>query len=294
MDFILEINELTKIFPGVRAVDGVSFAIEPGTCFGLLGPNGAGKTTVIEIIEGISEPTSGNILYKGEKRQAQYREEIGIQLQQTELPQFLTVLETLETYRNLYKRTLPLDELVSWCRLEEILSRDNHKISGGQKQRLLLAIALANDPELIFLDEPTTGLDPQARRYLWDIVRRIKSWKKTVVLTTHYMEEAQILCDRIAIMDHGKIIAMGTPGELLEEHCRGVTIVIKDEIEDQELESLPCKWFRLEGRIEIQTNSVNECIHHLVAHNIDLSSMNIRESNLEDLFLKLTGKEIRN
>ncbi len=294
MQTILEIKDITKYFPGIKAVDGVSFSLETGLCFGLLGPNGAGKTTVIEVIEGISQPDSGEILYRGKSRNQQYREEIGIQLQHTELPQYLTVLETLETFRNLYKHMLSLDDLISWCRLEDIKNQDNSKISGGQRQRLLLAIALANDPELVFLDEPTTGLDPQARRHLWDIVTRIKAENKTVVLTTHYMEEAQILCDKIAIMDHGRIVAMGSPQELLDEHCRGTTIILSSSIHDSELDKLPCKWFRLEGRIEIQTNSVSECMAHLMALQLDLSSINIRASNLDDLFLKLTGREIRN
>jgi len=294
MQTILEIKDITKYFPGIKAVDGVSFSLETGLCFGLLGPNGAGKTTVIEVIEGISQPDSGEILYRGKSRNQQYREEIGIQLQHTELPQYLTVLETLETFRNLYKHMLLLDDLISWCRLEDIKNQDNSKISGGQRQRLLLAIALANDPELVFLDEPTTGLDPQARRHLWDIVTRIKAENKTVVLTTHYMEEAQILCDKIAIMDHGRIVAMGSPQELLDEHCRGTTIILSSSIHDSELDKLPCKWFRLEGRIEIQTNSVSECMAHLMALQLDLSSINIRASNLDDLFLKLTGREIRN
>jgi ABC-2 type transport system ATP-binding protein len=168
MEPILEVKELKKYFPEVKAVDGISFAIEPGICFGLLGPNGAGKTTAIEVIEGILDPTAGEIYYKGKKRGHSFKNEVGIQFQNTELPQYLTIKETLQTFRNLYDRKAELDYLIKTCRLEEILDRDNRKISGGQKQRLLLAMALANDPELIFLDEPTTGLDPQARRHLWD------------------------------------------------------------------------------------------------------------------------------
>ncbi|MBU0730093.1 MAG: ABC transporter ATP-binding protein [Proteobacteria bacterium] len=293
MNHLLEIINLVKTFPEVRAVDGISFHIESGECFGLLGPNGAGKTTTIEVIEGISKPTSGEILYKGKPREVTFKEEIGIQLQNTELPQYLTVKETLETFRNLYNKKADLDELVSSCRLEDLLNRDNRKISGGQKQRLLLSIALANDPELVFLDEPTTGLDPQARRYLWDIVRKIKANNKTVVLTTHYMEEAQILCDRIAIMDNGKIIAMGSPRELLEKYCKGSSIILRGDIADASLDKLPCTWFRIEDRIEIRTEAANECITHLMELDIDLTSMTVRAQNLEDLFLKLTGKEIR-
>jgi ABC-2 type transport system ATP-binding protein len=294
MSTILEVRELVKYFPEVRAVDGVSFTIEAGMCFGLLGPNGAGKTTTIEVIEGILQPTSGEVLYKGQRREGSFREEVGIQLQNTELPQFLSVRETLETFRNLYDKKADLDELIRSCYLGEILDRDNRKISGGQKQRLLLAIALANDPELIFLDEPTTGLDPQARRHVWDIVNKIKSERKTVIITTHYMEEAQILCDRIAIMDNGKIIAEGAPEELLERYCKGSSIVLNAEIEDQVLEGIPCQWFRMENKIEIHTNSLNACINSLMDEGVDLSSMTVRTKNLEDLFLELTGRHLRN
>jgi ABC-2 type transport system ATP-binding protein len=294
MSAILEVRELVKYFPDVRAVDGVSFTIETGMCFGLLGPNGAGKTTTIEIIEGILQPTSGEVLYKGQSREESFREEVGIQLQNTELPQFLSVRETLETFRNLYNKKADMEELIRSCHLGEILDRDNRKISGGQKQRLLLAMALANDPELIFLDEPTTGLDPQARRHVWDIVNKIKSERKTVIITTHYMEEAQILCDQIAIMDNGKIIAEGSPEELLERYCKGSSIVLNAEIEDHVLEGIPCQWFRVENKIEIHTNSINTCINSLMDEGVDLSSMTVRTKNLEDLFLELTGRHLRN
>ena len=293
MEPILEVKELKKYFPEVKAVDGISFAIEPGICFGLLGPNGAGKTTAIEVIEGILLPTAGEIYYKGKRRGGSFKNEVGIQFQNTELPQFLTIRETLQTFRNLYDRKADLDYLIRTCRLEEILDRDNRKISGGQKQRLLLAMALANDPELIFLDEPTTGLDPQARRHLWEIVRQIKSIKKTMVLTTHYMEEAEILCDRIGIIDNGKIIAMGTPQGLLKEHSGGVTISIRVDLDDDLLKNLPCNWFRMQDRIQIQTSSPNDCLYRLVEMGVDLSTMNVRNQNLEDLFLKLTGHELR-
>ncbi len=290
---ILDVKNLVKHYPGIRAVDDISFSIEPGICFGLLGPNGAGKTTTIEVIEGIRPPTSGSILYKKKSRGTIFNEEVGIQLQNTELPMFLTVKETLETYRNLYGHKSDMDDLIETCQLNELLNQDNRKISGGQKQRLLLAISLANDPELIFLDEPTTGLDPQARRYLWDIVNLIKSKKKTVILTTHYMEEAQILCDRIAIMDYGKIISLGAPSELLEKHCKGTTLSLHSAIADEILENLPWKWFRIQDRIEIQTDDINACIKTLLEMNIDFTNMNVRSQNLEDLFLKLTGKQIR-
>ncbi|HON79255.1 MAG TPA: ABC transporter ATP-binding protein [Spirochaetota bacterium] len=293
MNTILEVKNLVKSFPEVCAVQGVSFSIPRGICFGLLGPNGAGKTTTIEVIETILKHDSGEILYKGRPRGATFREEVGIQFQNTELPQYLTVRETLETFRNLYGRRGDIDELIEICQLEELLNRDNRKISGGQKQRLLLAMALANDPELVFLDEPTTGLDPQARRHLWDIVRNIKMKGKTLILTTHYMEEAQILCDRIAIMDYGKIIAEGTPQELLEQHCAGTIIHLDITPGKKIMEGFPWPWFQVNGTMEIHTDSVNRTIEELMRLDIDLSSMTIRSRNLEDLFLELTGHQLR-
>jgi len=290
---VIEVRGLVKDFPEVRAVDDVSFAIQRGICFGLLGPNGAGKTTTIEVAEGILDPTAGEVLYKGAPRTSDFRQEVGIQFQNTELPQYLSVRETLELFRNLYDKKADLDYLVEICRLGEILERDNHKISGGQRQRLLLAMALANDPALVFLDEPTTGLDPQARRHLWEIVSRIRSENKTIVLTTHYMEEAQILCDVIAIMDHGRVIAMGTPEELLAIHCKGASILLPAGLDTGSLRGVSCRWYEVEDGIEIQTESLNDCIHALVERGVDLSGMSVRSQNLEDLFLKLTGSQLR-
>lgn len=290
---IIEVRDLKKYYPGVKAVDGVSFDIEPGICFGLLGPNGAGKTTSIEVIEGILKATSGEILYKGKPRGADFREEVGIQFQNTELPQFLTVRETLEMFRSLYSRRAEMDYLIESCNLAEILNQDNSKISGGQKQRLLLAMALANDPELIFLDEPTTGLDPQARRNLWEIVEKIKAMNKTVVLTTHYMEEAEILCERVAIMDHGKIIAIGSPNELLLKHAAGASVILHTESEKHKLDAFPFQTFSNNGYTEIQTDNLNSCLEALMERGIDLSRMTVRSQNLEDVFLKLTGTHLR-
>ena len=290
---VLEIKDLVKHYAAVKAVDGISFAIPQGVCFGLLGPNGAGKTTTIEMMEGILRPTSGEILYKGAPRTASFRQEVGIQLQNTELPQFLTVKETLCFFRDFYPKKADLDKLIAECRLEDILSRNNEKISGGQKQRLLLSIALANDPELIFLDEPTTGLDPQARRHLWEIMSDIKARGRTVVLTTHYMEEAQALCDIIAIMDHGHIIAMGSPRELLDTWCKGSSILLRNTVNTSTLDAMGLSYYSLEDRLEIQTDCVNCTIAELVAKGIDLTGMTVRSQNLEDLFLKLTGTALR-
>ncbi len=214
----LEARKLVKKYPGVLAVNGVSFEVPEGICFGLLGPNGAGKTTTVEMIEGVTRPTSGEVYYYGEIAGARFREEVGIQFQNTALQDHITVRETLEMFRALYERRADLDEVIEQCSLGGLLDRDNRKLSGGQRQRLLLAVALVNRPRLIFLDEPTTGLDPQARRNFWTLVQRIRAGGATVVLTTHYMDEAQVLCDDIAIMDEGRIITHGSPDELL--HAR--------------------------------------------------------------------------
>lgn len=284
------------------AVDGISFAISPGICFGLIGPNGAGKTTTIEIIEGIIQHYSGSILYKGSPKTSHFKEEVGIQFQATSLFSFLSVQESLETFYNLYQDPMPLENVIRLCRLEDILNRRNDKLSGGQKQRLMLAIALVNDPDLLFLDEPTTGLDPQARRYLWEIVETIKTRGKTVVLTTHYMEEAQILCEKIAIMDQGRIIAQGAPDELVAKYCSGVTIsfpkndiMIKNELFPDKIKLIcpDIKIIDTPNRYEIMVTEVNRCLEALLHDGIDLSLATVRPQTLEDLFLKLTGRQLR-
>ena len=218
MTVALEARNLVKKYPGVLAVNGVSFEVPEGVCFGLLGPNGAGKTTTVEMIEGVTRPTSGEVYYFGEIAGARFREEVGIQFQNTALQDHITVRETLQMFRALYDRRADLDVIIEQCSLGDLLDRDNRKLSGGQRQRLLLAVALVNRPRLIFLDEPTTGLDPQARRNFWTLVQDIRSRGATIVLTTHYMDEAQVLCDDIAIMDEGRIITHGSPDELL--HAR--------------------------------------------------------------------------
>jgi ABC-2 type transport system ATP-binding protein len=213
----LEARNLVKHYPGVKAVNGVSFSVPEGTCFGLLGPNGAGKTTTVEIIEGVTRPTSGEVRYFGEIAGARFRQEAGIQFQNTALQDHITVIETLRMFRALYDRQANLDEVIEQCSLGDLLDRDNRKLSGGQRQRLLLAVALVNRPRLVFLDEPTTGLDPQARRNFWTLVQNIRRGGATIVLTTHYMDEAQVLCDEIAIMDEGNIVKQGAPDALLFE-----------------------------------------------------------------------------
>ena len=211
----LEARDLVKEYPGIVAVDRVSFSVPEGTCFGLLGPNGAGKTTTVEIIEGVTRPTSGEVYYYGDIAGDRFRQETGIQFQNTALQDHITVRETLEMFQALYDRKADLEHLIARCSLGDLLDRDNRKLSGGQRQRLLLAVALVNQPKLVFLDEPTTGLDPQARRNFWSLVQDIRADGATIVLTTHYMDEAHVLCDEIAIMDQGRIITQGSPEELL-------------------------------------------------------------------------------
>ena len=296
----LMVRHLVKFYKDIAAVDDISFDIHPGTCFGLLGPNGAGKTTTIEMIEGITKPTSGDIFYNGKPINKHFWENVGIQFQSTELFSFLTVRESIETFMRLYRKHVSLDKLIKICHLEDIQYKDNRKISGGQKQRLLLAIALVNDPDIIFLDEPTTGLDPQSRRHLWDIVESIKKRGKTIVLTTHYMDEAQILCDEIIIVDKGKIIAQGTPDDLITRQCTGQIIRLpKNDVSQKLRKFLDSKdqhhWQEDPQKkyINIHTNATNDCIELLLNHKVDLSRLSIRSHNLEDLFLKLTGKALR-
>jgi len=290
---ILEVRNLVKHYPGVKAVDGVSFDIREGTCFGMLGPNGAGKTTTVEIMEGIIPATSGDILYRGHPTGSKFKEEAGIQFQSTALQDFLTVGETLHMFHKLYSRGANLEDLITLCSLDDLVDRDARKLSGGQRQRLLLAIALVNDPSIVFLDEPTTGLDPQARRNFWDLVDSIKARNTTILLTTHYMEEAYLLCDTIAIMDHGKIIAQGSPENLLKDHFDDVILELPKEDFSISSTALPFTVLSAENAVEISTQDVNGAIRTLVDHGVCLDRLRIRPRDLEDLFLELTGKELR-
>jgi ABC-2 type transport system ATP-binding protein len=294
MPSILEVRDLVKQYPKaqVRAVDGVSFAVPEGVCFGLLGPNGAGKTTTIEILEGLSRATSGEVLFRGKAFDAGYRERIGIQFQHTALQDFLTVRENLNFFGALYQKRVPNEQLIERCRLGEFLDRDTGKLSGGQRQRVLLAIALVNDPELLFLDEPTTGLDPQARRNFWDLVRDIRALGKTVVLTTHYMEEAYALCDDLLIMDHGRVIARGSPQRLLSQHYNDVVVELPQAALNGR-QDWPFPVTQHGDRVEIKTADVNAAVGALLGAGVSLAELKVRPRTLEDLFLELTGKELR-
>ena len=293
MTIALEASKLVKHYPGVVAVDGVSFEVEEGVCFGLLGPNGAGKTTTVEIMEGVTPATSGEVFYFGKLAGSKFRQEAGIQFQNTALQDFLTVGETLEMFQKLYDRQANLDHIIDECSLGELLDRDNRKLSGGQRQRLLLAVALVNKPRVVFLDEPTTGLDPQARRNFWSLVERIRKEGTTIILTTHYMDEAQILCDDIAIMDDGKIIARGSPDALLRKQYSNVIIELPLEDISGDLSQIPHKVLELQGVVEISTDDVSTSLQLLSQNVSGLNRMKIRQPNLEDLFLDLTGHSLR-
>ncbi len=293
MSDILRIEGLSKRYGQVVAVDDVSFSIPEGSCFGLLGPNGAGKTTTIEIMEGITAPSAGRVLFRGQPIGKDFKSKVGIQFQSTALPEFITVKETIALFSAFYEHPRPLEELVELCSLADILERDNQKLSGGQRQRMLLALAIVPRPEVVFLDEPTTGLDPQARRNFWDLIGRIKAEKTTVILTTHYMDEAELLCDRIAIMDHGRILEIDTPESLLEKHFEGALIHLPyDGCCSDALGAFEGLVIH-DDFLELQTTTLDRSLKDLLAARIDLTGLSIHKPNLEDLFIKLTGSSLR-
>jgi ABC-2 type transport system ATP-binding protein len=293
MNPIIEVINLQKKFGENQAVADASFTVKEGICFGLLGPNGAGKTTTMEIVEDIIAASSGKILYKGQPRGASFREEIGIQFQHTSLLNFLSVEETLLSFHKLYQHPEEMLLLTQLCDLTPILKRRNNQLSGGQLQRLMLALALINKPRLVFLDEPSTGLDPQSRRNLWEIVRQIKAEGKTVIMTTHSMEEAEYLCDEVAIMDMGRIIAWDTTTRLIQTHCRGSSILLPESAFKMNLEALPFTWKRRDQTIVLETEQIHEGLNTLLDLDIDLTDMAVHTPNLEDVFLCLTGKGLR-
>ena len=289
---IIEVSDLKKVYKDVVAVDNISFSINKGSCFGLLGPNGAGKTTTIEIMEGIIPASNGEVKYYGKPAAPDIAQQIGIQFQHTALQDFLTVKETLDLFVSFYDKTMPIEQLVDMCDLSDFLDRDNRLLSGGQRQRLLLALALINDPDIVFLDEPTTGLDPQARRNFWQLIKRIKSSQKTVILTTHYMDEAQQLCDDIVIMDKGKIIERGTPHQLLSKHFSQVFVYLPAD----QVPSTLCQqqqWQVIGDRVEIKSDKIEHTMALLISENVVLDGLHVKSANLDDLFLKLTGHSLR-
>jgi len=302
----LRLRGLRKAYADLVAVDGLDLEVPAGECFGLLGPNGAGKTTTIEICEGLTTADSGTVELLGldwQRGEAELRQRIGIQLQETQFPDKLTVEETIRLFRSFFHRGIDVEDVIKSAELEEKRKSRVVGLSGGQKQRLAMACALVGDPELLFLDEPTTGLDPQARRHLWDLVDELKKAGRTIILTTHYMDEAERLCDRVGIMDHGKIIALGTPAELIAsvggEHVVEFALSGDPNLDPAALLAVP----------GVQSHRVDAGLHQLAVSELHtavpliftklaengwhLSEFRTHSATLEDVFVSLTGRNLR-
>jgi ABC-2 type transport system ATP-binding protein len=301
---VISVTDLRRHYGEVKAVDGVSFEVHKGEVFGLLGPNGAGKTTTIEILEGLNRADSGSISVLGfdPKHQAdQLKERIGVQLQAASLYPDLKVSELVELFATFYARRLPAERLINQLGLDERKDALTKELSGGQRQRLSIALALVNDPELIFLDEPTTGLDPQGRRSLWEHIERLRGEGRTVLLTTHYMEEAEQLCDRVAIIDHGKILEIGAVDELISRHFSERTLRFRSraELSDSQLADLRdvSHVVHEEDEVVLYTSNVPRTIAALLelaeAAGADDLDVVVRRPTLEDVFLELTGRALR-
>jgi len=303
--------ELRKSYPGkpaVEAVRGLNLQVNRGECFGLLGPNGAGKTTTIEILEGLLLPTSGDVEVLGRswtKDGEAIRERIGVTLQETQLSEKLTVRETLDLFRSFYRSGISVDVAINSVSLDEKQDARISQLSGGQKQRLAVATALVGDPELLFLDEPTTGLDPTSRRQLWEILRAIREKGKTILLTTHYMDEAERLCDRVAIVDHGQVIALGTPRELIAsvggdhivefsvaagQHSRVDASQLNSLVDVTSVRDEVDRW-TLNSRMA--HHSIPALLSYLEAQELALAGLTTRQASLEDVFVKLTGRNLK-
>jgi ABC-2 type transport system ATP-binding protein len=308
----LRVRGLRKAYADVIAVDGLDLEIAPGECFGLLGPNGAGKTTTIEICEGLLQPDQGEVSVLGlswDRDERALRERLGIQLQETQLSEKLTVTETLRLFRSFYRKGSEVDRVIERVQLEEKRNSRVGKLSGGQKQRLALACSIIGDPDLLFLDEPTTGLDPQSRRQLWDLIEEFKSSGRTTVLTTHYMDEAEILCDRVAIVDHGKVIALGSPRQLIEslgaEHV--VEFALGAGLAGGQVGGLTVELLKAlpgvqdarvsEGEYELKVRELHRAVPALLSalaeRNLELTKLTTHSATLEDVFVHLTGRQLR-
>ncbi|HTU19338.1 MAG TPA: ABC transporter ATP-binding protein [Gemmataceae bacterium] len=295
--------------PPVEAVRGLDLTVASGECFGLLGPNGAGKTTTIEIIEGLCEPTAGEVEVLGMhwgQNDAAIKQRIGISLQETRLSEKLQVIETITLFRSFYQRGLEPDEVIRRVSLEEKATARVGKLSGGQRQRLAVACALVGDPDLLLLDEPTTGLDPQSRRQLWDLIRDFRAQGRTVLLTTHYMDEAERLCDQVAVVDHGKVIARGSPRELIAqlggEHIIELTLDEEDTLPPPE----PASLADLPAVRSVRKDADHFCLSVAEPHvalpallerlrqtGHRLAGLSTRHASLEDVFVTLTGRHLR-
>jgi ABC-2 type transport system ATP-binding protein len=302
----LVLRQLRKTYGDVVAVDGLDLEIRPGECFGLLGPNGAGKTTTIEICEGLTPPDAGEVVILGRRwghDDRALRELLGISLQETQFSEKLTVAETVRLFRSFYTSGAPAGEVIDRVQLSEKSGARVGQLSGGQRQRLALACALVGEPELLFLDEPTTGLDPQSRRQLWELIERFRAGGRSILLTTHYMEEAERLCDRVAIMDHGRIIAQGTPRELIAslgaEHVVEFALVDGAPLDEAALakaigEETPG---RHDGAWRLQVSELHQAMPALLGElrrqGAQLSELRTRSASLEDVFVTLTGRQLR-
>jgi ABC-2 type transport system ATP-binding protein len=303
-DVAVRVVDVHKRYGAVQAVDGVSFEVARGEVFGLLGPNGAGKTTTVEMLEGLRAPDSGQLEVLGidvARNPDDLKQRVGVTLQTAELYPKLTIVEVLDLFRSFYKRSLPTEQLIGFLDLGERRNAQTRQLSGGQRQRLAVALALVNDPDVIFLDEPTTGLDPAARRSLWDLVQELQGQGKTILLTTHYMEEAEVLCDRLAIMDHGRILALGTVKHLVADRFkdRSVRFDRIDALTDDRLTGLAGvdSIKHDEGETVLYTQDVSGTIGGLFALTealgVEPGNLGIRRPTLEDLFLDLTGRALR-
>ena len=303
----LRVHNLRKVFKDVVAVDGLNLEMQAGECFGLLGPNGAGKTTTVEICEGLTPPDSGEVEVLGlrwNSAAAELRQRLGIQLQDTQLSEKLTVHETVRLFRSFFRQGAAASEIIARVQLEEKQNSRVGDLSGGQKQRLALACALVGDPDFLFLDEPTTGLDPQARRQLWELIEEFKESGRTILLTTHYMDEAERLCDRVAIVDHGKEIALGTPRELIAATCAEQMVEFTAGSASKSLDVPALR--RIQGVREVRTEngavlmqvaelhtSVPALLAELTRQNVPLTELRTHSATLEDVFVTLTGRHLR-
>jgi len=288
------------------AVDGLDLEVLAGECFGLLGPNGAGKTTTIEICEGLNTPDAGEVVVLGRRwgqDDRELRERLGISLQETQFSEKLTVAETVDLFRSFYRKGTPAEAVIRMVQLGEKAKSRVGGLSGGQKQRLALACALVGDPELLFLDEPTTGLDPQSRRQLWGLIEGFKSAGRSILLTTHYMEEAERLCDRVAIVDHGKMIALGTPRELIAalraEHVLEFALADNSVVDEAPLRQIEgvCAAARQNGTYRLQVDELHRAMPALLSElrrqGAQLSELRTHSATLEDVFVSLTGRYLR-
>jgi ABC-2 type transport system ATP-binding protein len=299
-------NGLVKRYDKVVAVDGLDLEVSAGECFGLLGPNGAGKTTTVEIIQGIIQPDAGTVEVLGMQwtgHETELRQRMGTALQETKLPDKLSVLETIALFRSFYRKSVPAEDVLSQVQLQEKRDTWVNKLSGGQRQRLAVACALVCDPDVLFLDEPTTGLDPQSRRQMWDVIETFRGRGGTVLLTTHYMEEAEQLCDRVAVVDHGKMIALGSPRELIAalgvEHVVDFAVAGSTSVDDADLRGLPGvnEVQHDDGRTRLKVLRVHETLPALMTllagKGTRLSDLTTHHATLEDVFMSLTGRHLR-